>query len=102
MEIKSALRWNKTSLGVIVGTLLPILAAGIILLIVSLRLAENVYLLTYITEDGVLPRILSLATLSNLVPFLLSVYTDRYLSGRGILGATIVWAIVTVALRLLL
>lgn len=46
------------------------------------------------------PKVISLSAIPNLAFFMLSVYTNRYRSGKGILGATILLAVVVFILKL--
>ena len=102
MEVRSGLRWDNLWLGVRVGIFVPILALFVMIVVVFFWQAEGAHLLDYLLGEGIPSRMLSLATLCNLIPFLIAVYTDRYFTSRGILGVTILLAILTAALRLLL
>ena len=95
-------RFDNLWLGVRVGFLVPLLLLAIALLVIYFRLEAGQHLWAYALGEGIPSRLLSLATLVNLVTFLLSIRTDRLLTARGILGATIVLAISSVALRLFL
>lgn len=48
----------------------------------------------------VVPKIISLAVLPNLAFFMLFIYTNRYKTSKGILGATIVFAVVVFTLKI--
>ena len=95
-------RFDNLWLGVRVGFLVPFLLLAIALLVIYFRLEAGQQLWAYALGEGIPSRLLSLVTLVNLVTFLLSIRTDRLLTARGILGATIVLAISSVALRLFL
>ncbi len=95
-------RFDNLWLGVRVGFLVPLLCLAITLLVIYFRLEAGQHLWAYALGEGIPSRLLSLVTLVNLVTFLLSIRTDRLLTARGILGATIVLAISSVALRLFL
>ncbi|MGP1362847.1 MAG: hypothetical protein ACTTKZ_04085 [Bacteroides sp.] len=93
-------RTDRLWLGVEVGLGVPLLALAVMILVIYSRLLGDENLLAYLFGEGIPSRMLSLATLCNLLPFLLSVYTDRYFTARGILGVTVILAILSVTLRL--
>lgn len=101
MEIAGAQRWDNLWLGVRTGVLLPVTLLLVALLVIYCRLDEGESLARYVLGVGIPSRLLSLATLANLVTFLIAIRTNRLFTARGILGATIVLAILSVALRLL-
>lgn len=48
----------------------------------------------------VVPKIISLAVLPNLAFFMLFIYTNRYKTSKGILAATIVFAVIVFILKI--
>ena len=102
MEVKGGKRWDNLWLGVRIGIFVPLTALAIMIVVVYFWQSEGEHLFDYLFGEGIPPRMLSLATLCNLIPFLIVVYTDRYFTSRGILGVTILLAILTAVLRLLL
>ena len=102
MEIRGGKSWDNVWLGVRIGLLVPLVALAIMVIVVHFWQADGEHLLNYLFGEGIPSRMLSLATLCNLIPFLMAVYTDRYYTSRGLLGVTILLAILTAALRLLL
>jgi hypothetical protein len=48
----------------------------------------------------VAPKIISLGVIPNLALFFLFIYTDRYKSAKGVLGVTIIFAIIVFILKL--
>ena len=102
MELTERKRFNNLWLGVRLGLFVPFGLLMISLLVIYFRLEAGESLWAYVLGEGIPSRLLSLVTLGNLVTFLLSIRTDRLLTARGILGATVVLAITSVALRLFL
>ena len=102
MEVRGGKRWDNLWLGVRIGIFVPLVALAIMSVVVYFWQSEGEHLLDYLFGEGIPSRMLSLATLCNLIPFLIVVYTDRYYTARGILGLTILLAILSAALRLLL
>ena len=102
MEVKGGKRWDNLWLGIRIGIFVPLAALAIMIVVVYFWQSESEHLLDYLFGEGIPSRMLSLATLCNLIPFLIVVYTDRYYTARGILGLTILLAILSAALRLLL
>jgi len=102
MEVRGGKRWDNLWLGVRIGIFVPLAALAIMIVVVYFWQSESEHLLDYLFGEGIPSRMLSLATLCNLIPFLIVVYTDRYYTARGILGLTILLAILSAALRLLL
>jgi len=92
-------RFDNLWLGLAVGVLAPALAVFLIVKYVyPFEHLQNYYegIWMYI----VAPRVLSLGSIPNLASFFLFIYTDRYKSARGVLGATIVFAIIVFILKL--
>ena len=102
MEVRGGKRWDNLWLGVRIGIFVPLAALAIMIVVVYFWQSEGEHLLDYLFGEEIPSRMLSLATLCNLIPFLIVVYTDRYYTARGILGLTILLAILSAALRLLL
>jgi len=100
MEIRGGKSWDNVWLGVRIGLLVPLVTLAIMVIVVYFWQADGEHLLNYLFGEGIPSRMLSLATLCNLIPFLMAVYTDRYYTSRGLLGVTILLAILTAALRL--
>lgn len=93
-------RYNSVRLGVQVGMVLPLLILGIILLVLYIGAPEGLFRLQLFAE-GTPSRLLSLATLANAVLFFIAIRTNRLYTARGLLGATIVYAIFVFILNFL-
>lgn len=91
--------FNKISYGIAVGLISPIL---FFLLYYIFRFGQYGFAdyLRFLLESKKLPNVLSLTVLPNLAPFMLFINSNRYSSGRGVLGATIVLGIVIFIIKL--
>lgn len=92
-------RWNSAKIGAWVGFFLPLIALTIILGILAYQKGVP-QLQQYIRWPGTAARILCLATLMNALAFFLATRTNRLNTARGILGVTIVYALVVFILAL--
>jgi hypothetical protein len=90
--------FNKLSTGLIIGFVLPFVFFLLYFLFRFKGLAFGEYFKTLI-ETGKIVHVISLSVFPNLIPFMLFVRSDRYRSGRGVLGATIVLAITIFVLK---
>lgn len=86
-------KYDTLKLGFIVGLLLPMVVFGVILLVYYLSQGAESFA-AYLRYPNVLPRLISLSTLANGVLFYFALRTERYLLGRGLLGMTILYALV--------
>ncbi len=87
------LRFNSLGLGIKVGIVLPLLVLGIMVLGLYLGAPEGLFRMQIFAE-GTPPRLLSLATLADAVLFFVAVRTNRLYTARGLLGCTIVYALI--------
>ncbi len=93
---------NKLYIGLLIGIVLPI--------IMSFALYYFLYRggLTYwpfldqMIKIGSIGKLLSISVLPNLIVFLIAINKERLLAARGIVTATILYAIVVIVLRFLL
>jgi hypothetical protein len=90
---------NKISHGVIIGLVTPVL---FFLLYYLFRFGQYGFgdYLRLLVESKKLANVLSLSVLPNLAPFMLFINSNRYSSGRGVLGATIVLGILIFIIKL--
>ena len=102
MEVRGGKRWDNLWLGVRIGIFVPLVALAIMIVVVYFWQSEGEHLFVFFFSEGRPSRMLRLASLWYMRPFRIVVYTDRYFTSRGILGVTILLAILTAALRLLL
>lgn len=93
-------RFDSTKLGLIAGFGLPLL----ILVITFLVKGYSYGIIPFVkglVAYGALTKMLSLCVYPNLIPFFISIWTDRLQTARGVLGATIAMAIITFVLQII-
>lgn len=91
-------KFDSVTLGAIFGALAPIITFFVVLkFIYPFEFSDKSLHTIWIHTMS--PKILSLAALPNLATFLIFAYTDRLQTARGILGATIILAIVVFILK---
>jgi len=89
---------NKQWHGYLLGVLLP----AISLVIIYFALASDfrfVDFIRYLNVRGDLSRALSLSVLPNLGLFFVFIWTDRLKAAQGVLGSTIILALIIVFMR---
>jgi hypothetical protein len=92
-------KFDNLWLGIAIGTIAPVLTTFILAKVVYPDgYLDNLYSNTLLFF--IAPKIISLAVLPNLASFLLFTYTSRYSSAKGVLGTTIVFAIIVFILKL--
>ncbi len=92
-------KFDNLWLGATVGIIAPFITLIILVNTVYPKgYLEEMYsnMLVYI----IAPKIISLSAIPNLAFFMLSIYTNRYKTSKGILGATIILAVVVFILKL--
>ena len=95
--MKPGKKFNALVWGIIPGILLPLVTLVVIWLITYQ--GGFFSFLKVFQQQGMLARIVSLATLPNLGIFFLFIWSDRYFSARGVIFATLVIALVMVVLK---
>ncbi len=99
--------YNKFSIGLIVGLIVPILTMGIVFIYDAQRnggFNKFLYLLKEVNENAdifvyyILPRI-SLCAIPNLLFFFLFMRKNYYQGGRGVILATILYTIVSFIIK---
>ncbi len=96
MQRKINNQWH----GYLSGILLPIIS----LLVIKYTLAMNfdfIDFLKYLNYKGDLSRALSMAVLPNLGLFFAFIWTNRLKAAQGVLGSTIILALIIVLMRFL-
>ncbi|MDY0201334.1 MAG: hypothetical protein WC951_06120 [Bacteroidales bacterium] len=91
---------DSTVLGLIVGAIVPIITYLLILKFVypfefADRSLHNIWL------HLMAPRMISIAAIPNLGFFFLFIYTNKLKSARGVLTATIVYAVAVLVMKLI-
>lgn len=90
---------NKMPQGILIGFIFPLTFFFLYYLVRFGTLDFGDYL-KYLLESKKMVSVLSLSVLPNLLPFLLLMNTNRYSSGRGVLGATIILGVAVFILKL--
>ncbi len=93
---------NKLYIGLIIGIILPLITSWLIFYFrFGDRLEVNEFI-DQLTRAGGFTKLLSLSVIPNLALFLLAIKLDRLLAARGIVTATVLYAIITIVLRFIL
>lgn len=90
-------KYDSLRLGFMVGLILPMVVFSVILLVYFLSQGAESFV-AYLRFPNVLPRLISLSTLANGVLFYFALRSERYMLGRGLLGMTILYALVVFVL----
>ncbi len=93
---------NKLYIGLIIGLILPVLMSW---LIFYFRFGNSLSIHEFVTglmEAHGFTKLLSLSVLPNLIVFLIAIKLDRLLAARGIVTATLLYAIAVIVLRFVL
>jgi hypothetical protein len=89
---------NRITYGVIVGVITPVIFFFLYYIFRFGQYNFSAYL-NLLVESKKLVNVLSLIILPNLAPFMLFVNTNRYSSGRGVLGTTVILGILIFILK---
>ncbi len=92
--------FNKVTLGLVLGFGLPIIFFLLYYLFRFTGIAFGEYL-HILSENRKIVHVISLSVFSNLIPFMWFVRSDRYLSGKGVLAATVILGILIFVLKFL-
>lgn len=92
---------NNIWLGLVLGLIVPWIVMLIYYRINYYYLSANDFLYKTVFMERVFVPLLSLCVLGNLLAFFLFIWTDKLLSARGVLFATILYAIAVFAIKLL-
>lgn len=96
MNVKS--KYNKLWLGLVLGIIIPIITIIIFSLFKS-DVKNLVEFIEFTLSISALSNILSLCALPNLAIFYLFLNKELYYSARGVIFATLLWAILVVITR---
>ncbi len=94
-------KYDKLLTGIMSGLILPL----IIMLIIFLFAKGNSGLsdwLDRIVQADIITHIVSLSVFPNVIIFLLFNYFDMLRAAKGVLGITIVWAIIVFGIKILI
>ncbi len=94
--------FNSLVVGIIPGLIVPLITVYLF------YLTNDVYgvqsfsgFINYVIKYGVISQVLSVCLLGNLAIFFLFIWTNRYKSARGVIGATFLYALVIIILKLI-
>jgi hypothetical protein len=94
-------KYDKIMTGIISGLLLPLITAMIIFLFAKGKPGLREWL-ERITAANIGTHIISLCVLPNLLIFLLFNRYDMLRASRGVLGITVMWAIIVFGVKILI
>jgi hypothetical protein len=96
METKSRTKYDNRLLGLSLGIIVPIITFILFYLYrnpVSFKLFYD-----QVLTINIISRLVSLCVIPNLLVFFIFIWTNRYKSAHGVIGATFVFAIVVLIL----
>lgn len=94
-------RYNKQYIGYLLGLICPILT--LLVLYLSLYSGENLQSFFYdFWANRQISRLLAISVLPNLVVFFIFIWTNRLRSAQGVLGSTIILAIIVMTIRFII
>lgn len=94
------LKVNNVWLGLVSGLVVPWLVLLVYYRINYYYLTANDFLYKTVFLERVFVPLLSLCVIGNLLAFFIFIWTDKLLSARGVLFATILYAIAVFAIKL--
>jgi hypothetical protein len=102
LEVLKTLKKDDTWLGIILGVLGPLAGFLIFYLIKFLPLGQSLSSYLHLFKDNtfLIPKVMSLSLLANGVIFFLYTHYQKDQTSRGILVATLVYAIVIIVFKL--
>lgn len=102
MEVLNTIKKDDTWLGLILGVLGPVAGFLIFYLIKFLPIGESLASYLHLFKDNayLIPKVMSLSLLANGVIFYLYTHFRKDETARGILVATLVYAIVIIVFKL--
>jgi hypothetical protein len=89
---------NSVIIGLITGLITPVIFF-VLYFLFRIHGTDFGGYLRFLVESEKLVHVMSLAVFPNLIPFFLFVNSNRFKSGRGVLGATIAMGIVIFILK---
>ena len=95
----AAEKLDKVIIGVVSGFILPLITAFIIFLFAKGDPTINEWM-ARIAEANIITHIITLSVFSNIAAFLLFNYFDMLKAAKGVLGVTIVWALLVFGIKI--
>jgi len=93
---------NKLYIGIIIGLILPMIMSVILYWSVYKGQLEFVTFLDRLIERGSIGKLLSISVLPNLIVFFVAINLERLLAARGIVTATLVYAVVVLVFKFMI
>lgn len=91
-------KYDKVSAGIIAGLILPLLIALFIFLFTKGNPSLEEWI-KKISAAGIVTKIITLCVFPNVIIFLLFNHFDMLRATRGVLGITIIWAVIVFAIK---
>ena len=95
----AAEKLDKVIIGVVSGFILPLITAFIIFLFAKGDPTIKEWM-ARIAEANIITHIITLSVFSNIAVFLLFNYFDMLKAAKGVLGVTIVWALLVFGIKI--
>ena len=94
-------KYDKLITGVVTGLLLPLLTALVIFLLTKGNPSLMMWL-KKIADADIVTKVITLCVFPNVIIFLIFNHFDMLRASRGVLGTTIVWAVIVFGIKFLL
>ncbi len=95
------LKWNKQSIGLVVGVLAPIISFLVMYLLKHDHISFGDYL-RMLKSANMVSSLLSLCVVPNLLFFFMFIWSNLLKSARGVLMATFVMAVIVLGFKILM
>ena len=92
---------NKLYIGLLIGVVLPVIMSFVLYYFLYKGSLDYWPFFNEMVKLGSIGKLLSISVLPNLIVFLIAINKERLLAARGIVTATIIYAVVIIAIRLL-
>ena len=97
---KANLHYNTEKLGIFAGLVVPLI---VIIGFYKYRGSESIdAFFEKIVSVGIFSELVSLCVVPNLLLFFIFIWTNRLKSARGVIGATFIYALIVIGLKLFL
>ncbi len=93
---------NKLYIGLIIGLVLPILMSGILYHFLYYGELDFISFIHQMVVMGSIGKLLAISVLPNLIMFLIAINLERLLAARGIVTATLVYAMIMLVFKFLI
>jgi hypothetical protein len=94
-------KYDKLLTGVVTGLLLPLFTALIIFLLTKGNPSLSMWL-KKIADADIVTKVITLCVFPNVIIFLIFNHFDMLRASRGVLGTTIVWAVIVFGIKFLI